>query len=83
MKTCACHAVAERIRLAREMRGWSQAQLAAMVNHKRVGVTMIEGARQCLRIHDVVAFAKALGVTIRWLVGVSPRRRPARKGASR
>ena len=57
-----------RIRRMREIRRMTQAQLAEKVGMSQAAISYIERGWRLITVRRLIAFAKALGVTIEWLV---------------
>lgn len=59
----------DRIREARTMRGWTQAELAARVGIDHTGISHLEsGRRENVQIDTLMRLADALEVTPQWLL---------------
>jgi transcriptional regulator with XRE-family HTH domain len=67
--------VGQRIRAAREARGWSQGELAARLDRTQTAISYWEAGRRALGIDDLVAVAAVLGVSTSTLLPDGPRRR--------
>ena len=61
--------IAERMRLAREFAGLTQAQVANTLGLHRVSVTEIEAGRRKLSAPYLLPLAKMFGVSVSWIVG--------------
>ncbi|PWV58865.1 helix-turn-helix domain-containing protein [Plasticicumulans acidivorans] len=65
--------IGERIRIAREAKGWSQLKLGEAVGVSRAAVSQWEsGESKGLKPENLVAAARELGVDIEWLVTGTP-----------
>jgi len=62
------HAIAARLRAAREQAGLSQGQAAKMVGLHRPAITEIEAGRRSVSAEELAALADAYGVDTNWLV---------------
>lgn len=71
----------QRIREARRQRKFTQEKLAAAVQLTRTSITNIECGRQPVLAHHLVAFAKALGVTVESLLQVDEAAAPPKLDA--
>lgn len=63
------HAIASRLRLARERAGLSQGQVAKLVEMHRPSVSEIEAGRRSVTAEELTKFAKIYSVTVGWLTG--------------
>jgi transcriptional regulator with XRE-family HTH domain len=61
----------ERIRRARERKGWNQSELARRVHKSRQHLSQLEQGRQQPRGELLIALARVLGVTTDYLYGLS------------
>jgi HTH-type transcriptional regulator/antitoxin HipB len=57
-----------RIRRMREMRHMTQAQLGKKVGMSQAAISYIERGWRLITLRRLISFAKALGVTVEWLV---------------
>lgn len=71
----------QRIREARRQRKFTQEKLAAAVQLTRTSITNIECGRQPVLAHHLVAFAKALGVSVESLLQFEETHAPAKLDA--
>lgn len=62
-------AIARRIRLAREIAGLSQAQVASALGLHRPSISEIEAGRRRVGADELVALAEILEVSLGWLAG--------------
>ena len=65
-------AIASRLRLARELAGVSQAQVAQMLNIPRPSISQIEAGNRKVSAEELVAIAKLYDVSASWLAGSEP-----------
>lgn len=65
--------IAERIKLARQLSGMSQAQVASKLGLHRPSVTEIEAGRRKVSADELAALAEMFGVSLAWLVGQGDR----------
>ncbi len=79
--TAASTAVGRRIRLARESKGWSQAQLAALLRRTPTSISYWEGGQRSPGLEDIVGLAEVLGVPASQLLPSRPPRVLARAQA--
>ena len=63
-------AIAARLRLAREMAGLSQSQVAKMLNLHRPSVSESEAGRRGVSAEELARLAEIYGVSIAWLACV-------------
>jgi transcriptional regulator with XRE-family HTH domain len=63
------HAIAARLRLARERAGVSQGQVAKLLSMHRPTVTEIEAGRRSVSAEELSVFARVYSVTVGWLTG--------------
>ena len=61
--------VAERLRMARNMAGLTQGQVAAELDWHRPTVSEIEAGRRRVKIDEVARLADLYGVNIPWVIG--------------
>jgi transcriptional regulator with XRE-family HTH domain len=61
--------VGDRLRLAREQAGLSQAQVARLLDLHRPTVSEIEAGRRRVTAEELTAFAKTYEVSVGWLSG--------------
>lgn len=61
--------VAERLRMAREMAGLSQSQVAKKLGMHRPSISEMEAGRRSVTANELVDLAEMYGVTIAWLTG--------------
>lgn len=61
-------AIAERLRVARDQAGLTQAQASKKMNMHRPTVSEIEAGRRRVTADEVAAFARLYGVSVNWLV---------------
>jgi transcriptional regulator with XRE-family HTH domain len=59
--------ITERLRLAREMAGLTQAQVAQMLNLHRPSISEIEAGRRKVSAKELTQFSEIYGVSIAWL----------------
>lgn len=59
--------IASRLRLAREMAGLSQAQVAKKLNLHRPSVTEMEAGRRAVSAEELTQLAKLYAVSVAWL----------------
>ena len=72
--------IARRLKLAREMTGFTQEQIGAMLGVHRVTVCHFETGRSKPSVTRLLPLAQMLGVSVGWLVGEEdskPNLRPA------
>ena len=62
--------IAQRLRMARELAGLSQAQVAKMLGLKRPSVSEIEAGRRRVSAEELARLAKIYDVNIQWLIGM-------------
>jgi transcriptional regulator with XRE-family HTH domain len=62
--------LAERLRLAREQAGLSQAQVARQLGLHRPSVSEIEAGRRKVSADELAALSKLYGVSVAWLSGI-------------
>ena len=62
-------AIASRLRLAREMAGLTQGQIARAVGWHRPTVSEIEAGRRKVSADELVRLAEIYDVNVRWVVG--------------
>lgn len=62
--------IAQRLRMARELAGLSQAQVAEMLGLKRPSVTEIEAGRRKVSAEELARLAEIYDASIEWLTGV-------------
>ena len=63
--------VGERLKLARQQAGLSQAQVARMMSMHRPTISEIEAGRRRVPAEELAAFASAYGVSVAWLSGAA------------
>lgn len=61
--------IADRLRLAREMAGLSQAQVARMLRMHRPTITEMEAGRRKVSVDEVRKLAELYEVDVAWLAG--------------
>lgn len=61
--------MSKRLRFAREIAGFSQAQVAEALGIHRPSVSEIEAGRRRVSAEELVALARLFGVSLEWLVG--------------
>lgn len=61
--------LANRLRLAREQAGLSQAQVARLIKKHRPTISEIEAGRRKVSADELEAFSRIYEVTISWLTG--------------
>lgn len=66
--------IAERIKVARQLSGLSQAQVAARLGLHRPSVTEMEAGRRRVSADELAALAEMFDVSLPWLVGEGDRR---------
>lgn len=71
--------VGKRLLKARKLRGFSQLQLAAGTSNTRPLISMVEHGRANLSVANLTAAAKALGVSLDFLCGLTTDPTPARQ----
>ena len=71
--------VGQRLLKARKLRGLSQLQLAVGTNNTRPLISMVEHGRSNLSVANLLAAAKALGVSVDFLCGLTTDPTPARQ----
>ena len=71
--------VGKRLLKARKLRGFSQLQLAAGTSNSRPLISMVEHGRANLSVANLTAAAKALGVSVDFLCGLTTDPTPARQ----
>jgi len=64
--------IATRVRLAREMAGLSQAQVAKFIEIPRPSVTEIESGKRRVSADELTQLAKLFDVSVGWLVDENP-----------
>ena len=64
--------VASRLRMAREMAGLSQAQVAKILGLHRPSVTEMEAGRRKVSVEELTKLAGIYSVGIEWLAGSEP-----------
>ena len=64
--------VATRLRVAREMAGLSQGQIARLLGLHRPTISEIEAGRRRVSAEELTQFAKRYRVTVTWLTGDDP-----------
>lgn len=79
--TAASMAVGRRIRLAREGKGWTQAQLAGFLGRTPTSISYWEGGQRSPGLEDIVGLAEVLGVPASQLLPSRPPRVLARAQA--
>lgn len=79
--TRASTAVGGRIRVARERKGWTQAQLAAQLGRTPTSISYWEGGQRSPGVEDIVGLAEILGVPASQLLPSRPPRVLARAQA--
>jgi Zn-dependent peptidase ImmA (M78 family)/DNA-binding XRE family transcriptional regulator len=67
--------VGQRIRTLRERRGWSQAEVAARMGCTQTAVSYWEAGRRALRLDELLALARVLGVSPAELLPRTPQQR--------
>lgn len=72
-------ALAERLRLAREMAGLSQGQVAKLLGLHRPSISEMEAGRRKVASEELVELASTYGVTIEWLLGADTPESDARR----
>ena len=65
-------AIGSRLRLAREMAGLSQAQVAKMLSLHRPSVSEIEAGRRKVSAEEISKLAEIYDVKLNWLMGLEP-----------
>jgi transcriptional regulator with XRE-family HTH domain len=63
-------AIAERLRLAREISGLSQGQVAEMLGLSRPAITEAEAGRRRVSAEELAQLSEIYAVSISWLVGI-------------
>ena len=76
---------AHRLKMAREIKGWSQKELAKRSKCSQNAVSNYERGVQLPSLENAADLAVALGVSLDWLTGLSPKIRvqrvsPQKKG---
>lgn len=61
--------IRERLRIARERAGLSQAQTAKLMDMHRPTITEIEAGRRRVAAEELTRFADLYGVSVAWLAG--------------
>lgn len=61
--------IRERLRIARERAGLSQAQTAKLMDMHRPSITEIEAGRRRVAAEELARFADLYGVSVVWLTG--------------
>lgn len=61
----------ERIRTAREARGWTQFDLGVAIDHRDSDVSRWERSVVAPKVHVLVSISQALGVPLDYLAGVA------------
>lgn len=69
--------VAKRLRIAREMAGLSQAQVAGLLGLHRPTVSEIEAGRRKVAVEELVELARLYEVDVAWLSAAEEGRQPA------
>jgi transcriptional regulator with XRE-family HTH domain len=67
-------AIAERLRLARELSGLSQGQVAEMLDLKRPAISEAEAGRRRVSAEELAKLSEIYAVSISWLAGVDSER---------
>lgn len=67
--SAATDSLANRLRVAREMAGLSQGQVAGLLKLHRPAVSEIEAGRRKVSAEELAQFAEAYGVAMQWLIG--------------
>lgn len=62
-----------RVREAREAAGWTQSDVACQIGLSRTSITNVELGQQRLLVHQVVELARALDVSVAYLIGEDAR----------
>lgn len=65
-------AIGARLRVAREMAGLSQGQIARLMGLHRPSVSETEAGRRRVSAEELVQFGKSYGVSTEWLTGADP-----------
>lgn len=65
-------AIAERLRLARELSGLSQGQVAEMLGLKRPAISETEAGRRKVSAEELAKLSEIYAVSVAWLVGADP-----------
>ena len=68
-KSLSRKAVASRLRLAREMAGLTQSQVAMDMRWHRPTVSEIEAGRRRVSVEELSRLARVYGVSVSWVVG--------------
>ena len=63
--------VAERVRLARQQAGLSQAQVARLLGMHRPSISEIEAGRRRVSAEELAAFARIYEVSVSWLANIA------------
>lgn len=63
-------AIAERLRLARELSGLSQGQVAQMLGLQRPAISEAEAGRRKISAEELAKLSEIYAVSISWLAGV-------------
>ena len=61
--------VGDKVRAAREAKGWTQVGLAQLMDRDAAWITKIENGHQVPTLQSALALANVLGVTVDHLVG--------------